>query len=764
MQLDFDNKAFSDAWTFVNFTEENIFLTGNAGTGKTTFLHHLKSKCNKNKAILAPTGVAAINAGGVTIHSFFQLPFGSFIPDEHPQWNNPNARTFNKQSLFRNLRLRKKQRDIIKNLELLIIDEVSMVRADLLDAIDITLKGVRRNHNKPFGGVQVVFIGDLFQLPPVVKDEEWKILQNYYPSPFFFHAQVLQFNQPTTIELKKIYRQKNDVTFIEILNKIRFNTIDYYDLEILNQQVTNSKSFTKDKRPITLTTHNYKADAINQEELDALKTPLVKINAIVKDNFPEHSYPAEYTLQLKVGAQVMFIKNDKGEERKYFNGKVGKISKINKVEEYIEIICPGDEEPIKLNLEQWDNIRYEYDEKKDDILEKKIGSFQQFPIRLAWAVTIHKSQGLTFDEAYVDLSQAFAPGQAYVALSRLTNLEGLHLLNPIQRHHILTERIVLDFFEEQNNPDIVNDSLNNAQRSYIIKQCLNCYNLKELTENIRNHTASYSNKNIEDVKEAFEWGQSLLPTVFELIETSEKYSRFLQSNLNYNDDLDWNLLHEKNNNAIKYFKKHLIDVLSAKFLNQIDLYKNNSLHRSYIKELSGFIKELENQIKIIAFTPNLMKAIENPELQTKALEEFFAIKNEVKINENSRKSTLDKDINKEDNKKEKISSNLVSLQLFQEGKSIDEIAAIRKIKSSTVHGHLVKSYPAYGLHIDDLVDANIRRQIVKIIMDNPTWTNKKIHEYLEGVGTYEDINAAKKYLSHTIEQRENAQVKIQENE
>lgn len=764
MQLDFDNKAFSDAWSFVNYTQENIFLTGNAGTGKTTFLHHLKSNCNKNKAILAPTGVAAINAGGVTIHSFFQLPFGSFIPDEHPQWNNPNSRTYNKQSLFRNLRLRKKQREIIKNLELLIIDEVSMVRADLLDAIDITLKGVRRNHNKPFGGVQVVFIGDLFQLPPVVKDEEWSVLQEYYPSPFFFHAQVLQSKQPITIELKKIYRQKNDLTFIEILNKIRFNTIEYHDLEILNQQVCNNLDFSSKERPITLTTHNYKADAINQEELDALKSPLIKINAIVKDNFPEHSYPAEYTLQLKMGAQVMFIKNDKGEERKYFNGKVGKISKINKQEEYIEVTCPGDEEPIKLNLEQWDNIRYEYDEKKDEITEKKIGSFSQFPIRLAWAVTIHKSQGLTFDEAYIDLSQAFAPGQAYVALSRLTNLEGLRLLNPIHRHHILTEKIVLDFFESQVNPDEIGNSLQNAQKDYIIKQCLYCYDFKELTEELRNHTASYSKKNIEDVKAAFEWGQSLLPTVFELIETSDKYSRFLHSNLIFNGEIDWEFLHQKNNNAIKYFEKHLIDVLSTKFLNQIDLYKNNSLHRSYIKELTGFIKQFENKIKIIAYTPHLLDAIENPDLQMKALAEFFAIKNEVETKVHIQGKTSEKISKKEEPKKEKISSSQISLQLFQEGKSIEEIARIRKMKTTTIHGHLVQSYPAYGLHIDDLVDANIRRQIVKILIDNPSWSQKKIHEYFEGVASYEDIKAARKYLSHTIEQRENAQMKVQGSE
>lgn len=753
MQLDFSNKEFKMAWSFVNYTDQNLFLTGNAGTGKTTFLHQIKNLCPKKMAVVAPTGVAAINAGGVTIHSFFQLPFGTFIPDDHPQWNDPNQRTFNKQSLFRNLRLRRKQRDIIRNLELLIIDEVSMVRADMLDAIDITLKGVRRNHDKPFGGVQVLFIGDLFQLPPVVKEEDWHFLGKYYESPFFFDAQVLKNNPPIAIELQKIYRQKNDHQFIEILNKIRFNKAEQHDLDILNQNIFQGIDEQK-TRPITLTTHNNKADRINQQELNKLPGKETKINAIVKKDFPEHSYPAESTLVLKEGAQVMFIKNDKGDDRKYYNGKIGFIHKLNLTDDTIEIKCEGEDEYIELSMEQWDNIRYEYDEKNDEIKENKIGSFSQYPIRLAWAVTIHKSQGLTFEEAYIDLSQAFAAGQTYVALSRLTNLNGLKLLNPIQRHHILTEPKVLQFYAYQPKAEDIENYLDLQQQYYIAEQFIDIFDLDELCEEIRAHAASYGTKIIEEKQEAFNWAQDLLPSVFSLLDASEKYITYLKAYLLQNNKKSWQAVAERNTKAIPFFNAHLHDHLKYKVINQIEKYKKLKFNAAYLKELDVLLHSIEDKITLIQHSPALINAIVNEDEIENALKNLFELKNKINRDKPIAPSSAASKKPKTKAKAERIPSDQVSLQLFQSGKSIEAIAEERSLKQDTILGHLIKSYPAYKLHIDDLVDANIRKQIVKLLHDNPEWGNKDIFDFMEGVVNYNDIRASRAYFEHIMKSEE----------
>lgn len=746
MDLDLDNSSFSMAWSFINYTDQNVFLTGNAGTGKTTFLHQLKEKCPKKMAILAPTGVAAINAGGVTIHSFFQLPFGSFIPDEHPQWNNPNSKTFNKQSLFRNLRLRKKQRDIIRNLELLIIDEVSMVRADLLDAIDITLKGVRRNQHQPFGGVQVLFIGDLFQLPPVVREEDWSLLGKYYASPFFFDAQIIHQAPPVPITLQKIYRQKNDLHFISILNKIRFNNIEEQDLELLNKNVIDSITKT-DQRPITLTTHNRQADAINRQELAKLPGNTVNLTASVTDNFPEHTYPAEYTLELKEGAQVMFIKNEKGDDRRYYNGKIGRIKKIHRVKQMIEIEC--DQDIIELSPEQWDNIRYEYDEKNDEIQELKIGSFEQFPIRLAWAVTVHKSQGLTFEEAYIDLGHAFAPGQVYVALSRLTNLEGLHLLSPIQRHHIKTDERVLAYSTQQPAEEEISKYLIAQQEEYVKNLFINIYDLNDVCEEIRTHASSYGRKLIQNKKEAFDWAQNLLPTVFDIILASDKYTSYLKYHLFSSEEVDWQAVMHRNDRALPYFQGLIESNLVGQIVNQISKYKGQPLSNSYLKELDLLKTALEAKLEEIKFSKNLLYTLQEPNTLNEVLSKFFTLKNNFKAEAKPEAATPKKV------KKEKISSEQITLTAFQDGKTIEEIAEERKLQINTIIRHLVNVYPAFRLHIDDLVEPNIRKQIVSLLHERDDWKNKELYEYLKGTATYNDIAASRKYYDTIMAQRKN---------
>ncbi|OBX25156.1 HRDC domain-containing protein [Gelidibacter algens] len=435
------NKELELASDFVNNTNQCIFLTGKAGTGKTTFLHTLKKNSLKRLVVVAPTGVAAINAKGVTIHSFFQMPFGPILPDTDAR----NTSGFNKK-------FSKTKIDIIKSMDLLIIDEISMVRADVLDGIDKTLKRYR-NRAKVFGGVQVLMIGDLQQLSPVIKDNEWQLLKSYYQTGYFFSSHAYQQCQATTIELKHIYRQENP-KFIEILNEIRNNTLSQASADELN------KRYIEDFRPdpkegyIALTTHNNRAEHVNEAELNALKTKAHTYKAKVDGIFPEYVFPNQEEVKLKVGAQVMFIKNDSSPEKRYFNGKIGKVILLDKDE--VVVKCPDDDYNIETTPETWENITYTLNADTKAIAEDSIGTFIQMPLRLAWAITIHKSQGLTFEKAIIDAQGAFAHGQTYVALSRCKSLEGLVLKNKINSGQIINDQQVTSFTKiaEAHQPDI----------------------------------------------------------------------------------------------------------------------------------------------------------------------------------------------------------------------------------------------------------------------------------------------------------------------
>src|SRR5688572_30467195 len=375
---DISNQLFDLAARFVNQTSKHLFLTGKAGTGKTTFLKYIREHSPKKMAVVAPTGVAAINAGGVTMHSFFQLPFGAFIP-ENRSWNgNSNINTPN--TLFKNLRLSRDKRELMQELELLIIDEVSMLRADMLDEIDIILRNIRKQPLLPFGGVQVLYIGDLFQLPPVVSNEEWDVLKDFYKSPFFFDAQVMQQSPPVYLELKKIYRQ-HEADFINLLNNIRNNEAREEDLQRLHQNYRPGYESKADENYITLTTHNVRADTINREKLDKLPSRLFEYKAEIVGDFNEKSVPADMMLRLKPGAQIMFVKNDKGEARRYYNGKIATIARVENDDIYIQF--PGEEGELTLEKETWKNIRYRYNKEEDKIEEEELGTFKQFPIRLA---------------------------------------------------------------------------------------------------------------------------------------------------------------------------------------------------------------------------------------------------------------------------------------------------------------------------------------------------------------------------------------------
>ncbi|HET7116888.1 MAG TPA: AAA family ATPase, partial [Hanamia sp.] len=420
------NEIFDLAYRFVTETSENIFLTGKAGTGKTTFLKYLKENCSKNIVVAAPTGVAAINAGGVTLHSLFQLPFHPFLPT-----------AASKSELLGKMKFASRRQEIMRKMELLVIDEISMVRCDTMDAIDTILRSVRRRHELPFGGVQLLCIGDLYQLPPVARREEWSILQEYYSSEFFFDSNVVKEQMPMLIELNKIYRQKED-SFVYLLNKVRNNQMNTDDFEDLHQRYSPDFRPSLEEKYITLTSHNNQADQINARELHKLAAGPVVYKAVIEDDFPENMYPAEGELILKAGAQVMFLKNDTV-EKKYFNGKIGVVKSLTLDE--IVVDCDGFE--INVPKETWENSRYTLNRGDGKLEQETLGTFTQFPLRLAWAITIHKSQGLTFEKVMIDAGAAFSSGQVYVALSRCTSLDGIVLLSKIPSAAIYSNENVI---------------------------------------------------------------------------------------------------------------------------------------------------------------------------------------------------------------------------------------------------------------------------------------------------------------------------------
>jgi uncharacterized protein YpbB len=526
MTQDPHNTLFSLAADFVHYTNCSVFLTGKAGTGKTTFLKYIRKNTTKQTAVVAPTGVAAINAGGVTIHSFFQLPFTPFIPGAG---NAAGSNTIDKHQLLSRIKLTKERRKVLQQLELLIIDEISMVRCDVLDAMDAVLRHFRARYYEPFGGVQVLFIGDMFQLPPVVTPGEWEILRAFYNSPYFFDSKAIQEQQPVHIELNKIYRQ-NEEQFIELLNKVRNNEMDEAGFSLLNSRLNASFKNTKEQGYIILTTHNYKADAVNNEELGRLKSSPRSFKAGVEGEFNDKAYPAEETLQLKEGAQVMFIKNDTEKVRRYFNGKIGVVTKIE--EETIHVQSLNEPEAIKVKKEKWENIRYTLNQQSQKVEEEVIGSFNQFPLRLAWAITIHKSQGLTFEKAVIDAGTAFAPGQVYVALSRCTTLTGIILKNNITNAGLITDERIIRFAQQKHHSAKLTEALILAKKNYQCTVLTDLFDLnliitqmKQLIKVVEEHKESFN-------EETRRWLEAMDARLEALQATAQKFQPQLQQLLN----------------------------------------------------------------------------------------------------------------------------------------------------------------------------------------------------------------------------------------
>lgn len=580
-QMKHTNRELQLASDFVYFTDCNLYLTGKAGTGKTTFLQNLQENGLKRMVVTAPTGVAAINAGGVTLHSFFQLPFGPFLPDREI-YGSDNQRKF---------KFSREKKNIIQNLDLLVIDEISMVRADLLDAVDVVLRRFRRS-NEPFGGVQLLMIGDLHQLSPVVKPDEWALLQKSYDSAYFFSSQALARSQFITIELQHIYRQ-SDPDFIDLLNRIRDNCLDEKGIGCLNERYFPEGPPEDAQGAITLTTHNQSAETINQSRLKDLPGKEFTFPAKISDDFPEHLYPVPARLRLKQGAQVMFVRNDPSPEKLYYNGKIGHVSSISAKE--IKVICPGQSEAISVPPITWENIVYQVNPESKEIERKVVGTFEHYPLKPAWAITIHKSQGLTFEKAIIDAQAAFAHGQVYVALSRCKTLEGLFLSTPISNRGLQLDSWVQDFTHEARQNPPSEDRLQKAKLAYQHKLLLACFDFSNtdrlLRTLVRTVTANYGNIQVfglEDIQGLETWSS-------EIFRVSDIFLRELQALFAQNrlPENDAHIQGRVKKGAVWFEDK--LNILLDEPLKKISLETDN---KEVEKKVGSILDNLKREIKI----------------------------------------------------------------------------------------------------------------------------------------------------------------------
>lgn len=579
------NPQLELAFDFLQYTNQNIFLTGKAGTGKTTFLKNLKKQSPKRMVVVAPTGVAAINAGGVTIHSFFQMSFGPQIPFDP----NQQRSGFTPEANFAAKRFSREKINILRSLDLLVIDEISMVRADLLDGIDEVLRRYK-NRYKPFGGVQLLMIGDLQQLAPVVKEDDWEILKAYYDTCFFFSSRALKQSKFIGIELTHIFRQ-SDQRFIDLLNKVRENRMDSATLQELNQRYIPGFNPEEKQGYITLTTHNYQSQQLNDSKLGQLKTKSYLFEATIEGEFPEYSYPTDPQLELKVGAQVMFVKNDT--EKRFYNGKIGKI--VNILDEVVEVLCPGETEPIDVQVVEWENNRYKLNETTQEIEEELIGKFIQYPLKLAWAITIHKSQGLTFEKAIINARDSFAHGQVYVALSRCKTLEGLVLSSPIADFSVKNDTTVIQFSEdvERNQPGPA--ELEKSRKEYVQQLLTELFDFKSVQRHIQyllklweEHVASVLGTLHAKLQPV------LIPLQLELINVAEKFAPQLKQMIFASANAEENeQLQERIKKASDYFSGKLDSVISQPFSEATFSTDNKVIRKSFNDAADKFRKEIQ---------------------------------------------------------------------------------------------------------------------------------------------------------------------------
>ena len=680
------NSELRHAWDFVEHTGISIFLTGKAGTGKTTFLRTLKEKSSKRSIIVAPTGVAAINAGGMTIHSFFQLPLSPFVPEA----NFKNRFDYSKE-----------KRKIIRTLDLLIIDEISMVRSDVLDAIDSVLRRFRE-HEKPFGGVQLLMIGDLQQLTPVVTPEDEVILQRYYDTSYFFGSKALRSISYVTIELTHVYRQQ-DEEFITLLNNIREGQVSETDLKRLNERFNPNFEPEVGSDYIRLTTHNKMAESYNEVQLHNLPSKACTFIAEADGNFPEYNYPADFKLTLKRGAQVMFIRNDNN--GRYYNGRIGHVTHIDN--EKILVLCPGDDKEIEVQQETWENTKYSLNEKTKQIEAEVQGTFKQYPLRLAWAITIHKSQGLTFEHAIIDAQSSFAAGQVYVALSRCKTLEGLILASPISSSAIINDNQVTNYISHQTEE---------AEKSIAALPTLKAEYYRQLLLELFSFT---------DLKACEDALYRVLTEYF------YKYPKIITLHKMAIIDLDERIM------SISSKWKGIICNMTTDQLHEDDFLqrmKKGALYfHSQLTEIFSHLLDMtkgvqsNNKIAYKRFDNNyadlLQTYVVKHELLGRIMEKGFSInsyltaKQEAILNSLEEKTGRNRKNKIEETtpKVPKISTGEVTFNLFKTGKSIEEIAKERNLTPATIQGHLIPYIQKGEIKLNEVIDEGKAKTILQKI-------------------------------------------------
>ena len=702
---------------FINQTDESIFLTGKAGTGKTTLLRKIVKSTYKQTVIVAPTGIAALNAGGVTIHSFFQLPFGGFIPDFNASAEfSGGVKLENKNSLMRHFRMNGRQKSILQNLELLVIDEVSMLRADILDAIDWVLRNIRKV-NQPFGGVQVLFIGDLMQLPPVFKPAEWQFLRNYYRGMYFFNAKVIEEKSPVYIELEKVYRQDNE-EFIAILNNLRTNSITQSDVEKLNQYVQIDFNAEEHDDYITLTTHNNTADQINQRALGKLKANSKTYEAEITGMFPEHLFPIDASMELKIGAQVMFIKNDLSAEKEFFNGKMGRIIALEHDE--VKVNFPEEKKTIIVDRNEWNNIKYNLNASTGEVEEEILGTFVHFPLKLAWAITVHKSQGLTFEKAVVDVSKVFVPGQAYVALSRLRSLDGLVLLNPIRINGLSSDQHVIAYADSKEDEPALNDKLDAGTYSYLRDVLMRAFDWVDLHNMWSSHAASYkllTGKSLKGMSSS--WATQQLQILAGTMEPARRFRGqidrlFTERNINTEHII------ERVEAGYQYFFKTIDGMVysTLKKMAEAQQKKNTKTFNEELEELDQLLTDTVLRMKKARILTEALltgrkldkHVIVNQEVKNYKTTKVSLVRNELRES----KTTFDFDTDfievktksstKKVSKKAKISTYDQTLEMLKGGKTVEQISKERQLGETTIYGHCVRLIRLEKLALDEVLE------------------------------------------------------------
>jgi len=598
------NSIFDKVLSFIDYTNQNIFLTGKAGTGKTTLLKRIKESSSKKMAVVAPTGVAAMNAKGNTINSFFQLPPGSFFPGDI-SLENLQSGILSIQSMVSDLSYTRDKINLFNELELLVIDEVSMVRCDLLDVIDAILRSVRKN-TMPFGGVQLLLIGDLYQLPPVTKRQDWAFLSRAYPSPYFFDALVIRRNPLLQIELTTVFRQ-TEPEFINILNDIRNNQISESSLDLLNKRYDPQFSSTDDLNPIIITSHNAEANTINKEKLDELTGEEYTFEGEVSGEFRDLGLQAEQTLKLKEGAQIMFIKNDTGDNRKFYNGKIGKVKSVKDGEIYISF---PQEDDLLLEKSSWQSFEYKADPEQA-IVQQQVGEFSQYPIKLAWAVTIHKSQGLTFDNAIIDAGKSFVAGQVYVALSRVRTLNGLILKSKISTESLRSNTEVINYMKPANEDDLEHILITEQER-FILQVVLNHFSLNRVLSGLETISS-----NSEIVKSHLPEFKSLLAqlnkSVKDLMILSEKFQTQVKQLHKQAGFKDQQVLQDRIESALAYFSKEITIQLLNPVNKNIRIKPKNKIQQQIQHLLQKYRQIIEARVSQMQFGSGLLKEPVKPE-------------------------------------------------------------------------------------------------------------------------------------------------------